>query len=164
MEQRKTNLWIFGIIATLTAIILLIFVIAGGCSMTVAEFREKAEQEINEALSSSSHDLRKYVENAHKTVTVHTAYVSALQITTKDGSNNAGVEGKNIRRIHLEITTRWDGMIHKNGYTVVGIDVENINGEGKVTNTRIIKTDALINTEDPNFWHEVGAAAALLLL
>ena len=131
--------------------------------MTVAEFREQAEQEINKALSSPSHDLRKYVENAHKTVTVHTAYVSDLQITTKDGGNNAGVEGKNIRRIHLEITTRWNGMIHKNGYTVVGVDLENINGEGKVTNAGIIRTDALINTEDPKFWYEVGTAVALLL-
>ena len=163
MEQRKTIPWIIGIIATLTAIILLIFVIAGGGSMTVSEYREKAEQEINKALSSSSHDLRKYVENAHKTVTVHTAYVSDMQITTKDGSNNVGVEGKNIRRIHLEITTRWDGMIHKNGFTVIGTDLENINNEWKVTNSEIVRTDAIVNTEDPKFWYKVGAAAALVL-
>ena len=81
----------------------------------------------------------------------------------EDGSANVGVEGNNIRRINLEITTRWDGMIHKNGYTVIGIEIENINGEGKVTSAGITRTDALINTEDPKFWYEVGAAAALLL-
>ena len=86
-----------------------------------------------------------------------------MQITTEDGTNNAGVGGKNIRRLHLEITTRWDGLIHKNGFTVIGTDLENINNEWKVTNSGIVRTDALVNTEDPKFWYEVGAAAALLL-
>ena len=169
-ENTSNGAWIFGIVSVILAVIVCCMMIPEDEAkptkreMTVSEFREAAEQEINKSLSTKEHDLRKFVENAHKTVTVHTAYVSDLQITTKDGSNTAGVEGKNIRRIHLEITTRWDGMIHKNGYTVVGIDLENINGEGKVTNAGIIKTDALVNTEDPKFWYEVGAAAALLLL
>ena len=164
-EGNTNGAWIFGIVSSLAVVIFLVIALASGANdMTVAEFREAAEQEINKALSTSDHDLRRYVENAHKTVTVHTAYVSDMQITTKDGSNNAGAEGNNIRRIHLEITTRWDGMIHKNGHTVVGIDIESINGEAKVTSAGIIRTDAMVNTEDPKFWYEVGAAAALLLL
>ena len=55
-------------------------------------------------------------------------------------------------------------MGHKNGYTVIGIEIENINGEWKATKTGIIRTNALINPEDPKFWYEVGAAAASLLL
>jgi|GEM_PF-1179389 len=166
-EVVSNGAWIFGIIAVLTAItaVIIVGVLDGGTSeITVAEFREAAEKEFNAALSSSNHDLRRRVENAHKTVTVHSAYVSDLRIITKDGSNNAGIEGNNIRRINLEITTRWDGILHKNGYTVVGIEIENISDKWKVTNAGIIRTDAVINTEDPNFWYEVGAAAALLLL
>lgn len=164
-EGVSNGAWIFGIIAVLLAVVILGIMASGDDqpAITVAEFREQAEQEINKALSTSDHNMRKYVENAHKTVTVHTAYVSDLQITTKDGTNNAGVGGKNIRRLHLEITTRWDGLIHKNGFTVIGTDLENINNEWKVTNSGIIKTDAIVNTEDPKFWYEVGAAAALLL-
>jgi len=168
-EGTSNGAWIFGIISVLVTVILIICsgvigALQESAGETVAEFREAAEQEINKALSDSSHNLRRYVENAHKTVTVHTAFVSDLRIITKDGSTNAGVEGNNIRRINLEITTRWDGIIHKNGYTVIGIEIENINGEGKVTSAGIIRTNATVNTEDPNFWYEVGAAAALLLL
>lgn len=166
-EGTSNGAWIFGFVSVLVAVILLFAGAAGevfGSEQTVAEFRETAEKEINAALSSSDHDLRRRVENAHKTVTVHSAYVSDLRLTTKDGSSNAGVDGNNIRRINLEITTRWDGIFHKNGYTVIGIEIENISGEWKVTSAGITRTDAMINTEDPNFWYEVGAAAALLLL
>ena len=159
----STIIRIFGIVSALLAAVLLCSC-GEGNEMTVAEFREKAESGINQALSSSNHDLRRYVEDAHKTVTVHSAYVSDFRVITKDGSTNAGAEGNNIRRVELEITTRWDGMIHKNGYTVIGIEIDNISGEWKATQTGIIRTNALINTEDPKFWYEVGAAAALLLL
>lgn len=166
-EGTSNGAWIFGIASVLIVVILLFAGATGdvfGGGQTVAEFREAAEKEFNAALASPDHDLRRRVENAHKTVNVHSAYVSDLRITTKDGSNNAGVEGNNIRRINLEITTRWDGIFHKNGYTVIGIEIENISGEWKVTSAGITRTDAMINTEDPNFWYEVGAAAALLLL
>ena len=153
-EDQTNGPWIFGIVSLIVMVILLVIGAMGGDSgeVTVAEFREAAEQQLNKDLATPGHGLRQYVENAHKTVTVHTAFVSDLKITTKDGSDNAGVQGSNIRRIHLEITFRWDGIIHKNGYTVVGFEIENINGEGKVTSAGIVRSDALVNTEDPEFW------------
>ena len=131
---------------------------------TVNWCREKMEKELNEKLSQSDNPIVKKVEAAHGTVDVTQAYVSDLSITTKDGSDIAGEHGENIRNISCIITTRWDGYIHKNGTTVVRITWENINGKLQVTNAKIIRTDALINMEDPAFWYEVGGAIAWLLL
>ena len=123
-SPKKRIFWISGSIAVLVVIGLVIFGIYWNYGrMTVEDYQARAEQEINQALSNSGHSLRKYVENAHKTVNVHTAYVSNLKITTKDGSKNVGADGKNIRQIHIEITTRWNGIFHKNGCTVVGVDL-----------------------------------------
>ncbi len=130
---------------------------------TIAEFQESFEHEVNSALESPSHELRRRIEKAHASVSVHTAYISGCRITTKDGSHNAGVDGSNIRRIDLEITTRWDGIIHKNGYTVIGITIENIKGEAQMTDAKIISTNALVNMEDPEFWLDVGSAVIMLM-
>ena len=164
-KGRWSKAWIFGLIAILAAVIVVIVLVCvDNRGMSVADFLEQTEQKINRELSEPDHSFRLYVENAHKTVKVHTAYVSDLKVTTKDGSKHIGAGGKNIRRIYVEITTRWDGMVHKNGYTVVGVDVENINGERKVTNARIVRSDAVVNTEDPKFWYRVGIIVAALLL
>ena len=162
MDSKKLMICIFGVVSVVLVCILLF----SGCGneKTVAEYGEELEWRINNELASSRNDLRRRVENAHVTVTVRSAYVSDLRITTKDGSNTAGADGKNIRRIYLEITTRWDGFIHKNGCTVLGMEYENVNGKMKPTDVRIIRTDALVNTEDPEFWGEIAGTAAILLL
>ncbi|MBO4649156.1 MAG: hypothetical protein J5806_13470 [Lentisphaeria bacterium] len=161
-ENPKKRPWL--IAGAVLAVVIIIITICKACTTTVAEYRETTRQRINYELSSSNHKLRQRVEAAHVTVTVYSAYMSDLQIQTKDGSDNAGSDGSNIQHMHMEITARWNGAIHKGGKTVIGIDFENINGKFEVTSSKIIKTDALVNTEDPNFWYEVGAAAAVLLL
>ena len=136
----------------------------GGDQYTVNWYREKMERELNETLSQQDNSVTKKVEAAHGTVTVKQAYVSDLVIKTKDGSNIAGKHGENIRNIGCSVTTRWDGVFHKNGTTVVRITWENINGQFQVTSAKIIHTDALVNMEDPNFWYEVGGMIGLLLV
>lgn len=165
INEGKTNgPWICGIICFIAAFMLGLCALGMGESeMTVAEYRDAMELAINKDLSTPGHNLHQYVENAHVTVKVYSAYVSNFQVTTKDGSNSAGVDGSNIWRIYLEITTCWDGVIDKNGSTVIGFEIENINGEHQVTKAGIVHTDAMVNTEDPNFWFKVGATLAYLL-
>ena len=104
------------------------------------------------------------VEEAHLTVTVKDAYVSDCQIVTKDGSQNAGnLKGKNVRMISMKITTRWDGIIHSNGKTIIGITLENVGGKIQVTESKIVASNAIINTHDPKFWYALGYSIGTVL-
>ena len=137
---------------------LAIILLGGGCSkkVPVKEFSAKFERDINTALEYRGNAFRKYVEDSHGTVDVRYAYVSDLKVETKDGSDDAGTDGQNIRRIRMEITAIWDGVIHKGGSTVIGIVLENVNGKFEVREPKIIRTDALINLRDSEFWFDTG--------
>ena len=146
----------------LTALAISFF--SAGCSdspKTVAEFANQYEKKINESLANPKNAFRKYVEDDHVTVDVKEAYVSDLKIETKDGSNNTGEGGHNIRKIKMNITTKWDGFFHKDGTTVLGILIENVGGKFKITEQKIVKTDALIH--DLEFWFNAGWIVGVLL-
>ena len=138
---------------------------AAPSKITVAEYREKFEKKLNGELQDRSHPLRKLIEQAHVTVDVTQAYVSRIKIFTKDGADVAEIGGKNnIRRVDVEVSTLWDGVLHKNGKTVLSVTVEDVGGKFQATGHRIIRTDAMVNLEDPKFWVEAGALLGLLLL
>ena len=142
---------------------LLIFYSCGSSPQTLEEYQQECIQSMNKALQDPNNAIKQRIESAHKTVVVTSAHVTRCEATTIDGSNNAGVDGSNIASLKLNIMTRWDGMIHKNGYTVFSIEYDLSGGEYKVKNAGIIETNALVNTEDPEFWYAVGYAAGYLL-
>ena len=160
--------WILGIV--LIGIVVAFFWFGGGSiatpqKITVAEYREKFEKKLNGELQDGGHPLRKLIEQAHVTVDVTQAYVSRIRIFTKDGSDVAEIGGKNnIRRVDIEVSTLWDGVLHKNGKTVLSVTVEDVGGKFQATGHKIIRTDAMVNLEDPKFWVEAGALLGLLLL
>ena len=134
-----------------------------GCGMPVEEYRQKKTKEINDALQSPDHTFRQHVESAHKTVKVKKAYVSSMSITTKDGKSRISDES-DIERIEMQISAQWDGVFHKNGETVLQVTYENSGGELKVSQAKIVKTDALINIKDPQFWLKAAASVVTLLV
>ena len=127
--------------------------------MTVEEVRHKIVDTFNEQLSSSTCPVRKRIEDAHGTVTVSHAYVLKCDVTTTDGSDKA----KNISLVTVTIRFNWDGILHKGGTTDLEVD---LTAEGKCTRSRIVRTDAMVNMEDEDFWYDVGQGigAALLAL
>ena len=170
---KKNNTWLICSIAAVVLIGLITLVCISVNSPTslspkrtvsVADYREHIEKIINNQLMNTDNNLRKMVEDAHLTVTVTQAYVSDCRILTKDGSKNAGsLNGKNVRSVSMKITTRWDGNIHKNGKTIIGLTMENIGGKIQITESKIIYTDALVNIADPKFWYNVGFAIGTLI-
>ena len=165
-EEKKSvqKKWLWGLAAGI--VLLLVLFYPGSClnTVTISEYQEHIEQKINKQLGDSRHELRKMVENAHLTVNVTNAYVSRCAAETKDGSNDAGgYSGKNIRKVSMNITTRWDGLLHKGGETIVGIELENVNGNVQITKAAIIKSDALININDPKFWYNVGFTLGMMI-
>ena len=161
VQKNKKTAWI------IIGALLLIggFVWWANREYTVAEFCQKAEQKINMSLQSDDSPIKRKVENAHLTVTVRDAYVSSMRVTTKDGSNSAGdATGSNVRSMKVTITTKWDGLFHKNGTTIVDLSYERVRDKWQVTDAKITYTDAWINIEDPEFWFVVGSALVVFLI
>ena len=156
----KSTTWFLAIFV----IGIVIFYFSGSRPQTLEAYKQECIQSINQALKDPNNAVKQRIESAHKTVVVTSARVTYCEATTIDGSNNAGVNGSNIASLKLNIMTRWDGMIHKNGYTVFSIEYDLSGGNCEVKNAGIIETDALVNTENPEFWYGVGCAAAYLLL
>lgn len=134
-----------------------------GCGVSVEEYRQRKIKEVNDALQYPDHLFRQQVESAHKTVDVKTAYVSDMRITTKDGKSRI-INESDIQRIEMTITSKWDGYFHKGGETVLQVTYENTDGKLKASQAKIIKTDAMINTKDPNFWLRAAASVVTLLV
>ncbi len=116
---------------------------------TVNDAKQKLCRELNEELKKPECPLRKWIENAHGTVFVKYAHVLTCDMTTIDGSENAGKDDGNIRSAVVDIKFVWDGIFHKGGYSVLRLDIDAQN-PANLTG-KIIKTDALINLEDPKF-------------
>ena len=122
---------------------------------SIEEYSEEIERKFNNDLKSRDNPLRKRIENAHITVTVKSAYVSNIKITTKNGKKRI-LKESDIRRIEIEFTTIWDGIIHRNGKTIFSLVVEDT-GEGlQPIEAEITYTDAWFNIEDPMFWFKAG--------
>lgn len=124
--------------------------------MTVEEVRHKIVDTLNEELSSSTCPFRKRIEDAHGTVTVSHAYVLKCDVMTTDGSDKE----KNISLVTVTIRFNWDGIVHKGGTTNLEVD---LTADGKCARSRIVRTDAMVNMEDKDFWYDVGYGIGALL-
>ena len=130
--------------------------------VTVDEFLHANRQELDSELQRSDNPIRKQIEDAHVTVTVTSAQVTGADATTRDGSHLAGgAEGHNIATVHFKILFYWNGVIQQGGHSVLEIDVDW--QAQKVVKSEITETDAMINTQDPSFWFNVGSAIGLML-
>lgn len=154
---------------TFLSIIIVALLIWGGCRLfsnseeTVAEYRSRIEQKLNTELNNPSNSVRRRVESAHGTVLVKSANISAISVRTKDNSDNAGENGSNVSELKVTVMTRWDGILHKDGYTEFNIVYDMSAQKPYVKEAGIVKTNAQINFEDPNFWFSVGSILLLLI-
>lgn len=129
-------------------------------SMSVAQYSKIIEDRLNEELSDPLCIVRSQIKNIHGTVKVTSAHVSDIRVKTKDGSYNAGVEGNNVREVEVKIMTRWDGVFNSGGYTEFRIKYDITGTRPPVVSAGVVRTNAIVNLECPEFW----AAVATLLL
>ena len=169
VRKKTVSLWKSGrygkVMLCVAALLALWFVWPSGkgeaediieAEMTVEDVRHKIVDDLNGELASPSCLVRKRIEDAHGTVTVSHAYVLKCDVTTTDGSDKA----KNISLVTVTIRFNWDGIIHKGGTTDLEVD---LTADGKCTRSRIVRTDAMVNMEDENFWYNVGYGIGALL-
>ena len=164
VRDKTVSLWKSGIkgkaILCVVALLALWFIWPSGNGIaeakTVGEVRQKIVGLLNAELSNPSSKLRKRIEDAHATVTVSHAYVLKCDVTTFDGTDKA----KNISLVTVTIRFNWDGIVHQGGTTDLEVD---LTADGKCVRSRIVRTDAMVNAEDPDFWYNVGYGIGALL-
>lgn len=167
VRNKTVSLWKSGrngkVILCVAALLALWFVWPSGkgeaereAEMTVEDVRHKIVDTFNEQLSSSTCPVRKRIEDAHCTVAVSHAYVLKCDVMTTDGSDKA----KNISLVTVTIRFNWDGIVHKGGTTDLEVD---LTADGKCVRSRIVRTDAMVNVEDSDFWFKVGYDIGALL-
>ena len=129
---------------------------------TVDQFKDYFVQKTNAELANPESGLRKYIEDAHLSVTVSKAYVRDCAVTTVDGSNLVGNEFSNLDEVSLTIRFYWDGILDRDGHTDLNLTYD-VRAE-KVKNAEMGESTAIINIKDPKFWLGVGEALALCFL
>lgn len=160
--KDNTPWLIAGIIGAIVVLGILLFVCKGTLfhRQTVDEWCAKTTERLNRELAKPDCPMRKQIENAHLTVKVRYARIISLTAQTLDGTNNTN-DGKNIASYHAKVEFTWDGYIQKGGYSILEIkyDVQN----QKMIRADISQTNAMFNTEDPDFWFNVGWGIGALL-
>lgn len=127
---------------------------------TVSDFRDETIRDVNAELSKPSSNLKTFIEDAHVTVTVTSANVVRCDVTTIDGTDKAGRGDSNIAQVSLLIRFQWQGILDT-GYSDLRLvyDAQN----DRLLKSEIEYTTALINTQDPDFWWDVGAVIGTAL-
>ncbi len=160
-QEGHPFLLVAGIVGAIVVLGILFFVFKVGQKsketpfhrQTVEEWCAQTEAELNNELAKYDCPVRKFIEDAHITVNVRQAKVVCLTAATLDGTDFSN-GGRNIHSFRAQIKFIWDGIIQKDGYSILEIvyDCQN----DKFVKSEIIETNAQFNTEDPNFWFGVG--------
>lgn len=127
----------------------------------LGSYESRVTDNFNRELRNPGNPIRRFVERAHLTTTVRSAKVEKCNAETIDGSWDPGEKLENLASVKLLIRTRWDGIFHKNGYSVCELFYRFEKGEPTLTSARIVDTDAMI--KDGEAWLAVGLAGVILL-
>lgn len=130
---------------------------------SVEQYRSEIVHTMNSVLKDKDNHLHRRVESAHGTVTVYKAFVSHCEIVMHDTSGRVKKDESNVKQIRMEITFYWNGIIHQGGHTVLRLILDNAGDEWMINTAKIVETDALVNTEDPDFWIGVGSLLLMSL-
>jgi len=114
----------------------------GGSTSTDAA-EENIRADLQKLLGEKGNNVKSFVEEAHRTVTVRSLKVTKCEISTLDGSSELNEDLSNLDRMDIELLAQWDGWFHKNGETVVGYSLLP-DGDGglKTTPFRVVSTTA----------------------
>ena len=123
------------------------------CGQRVSSWQEAKIASLNAELQKPEHPLRLRVQERHLTVTVKEAKVSHLKTKTKHDLGWTGWNDCVLENCTFDVTFTWDGVLHKNGKTVLRIVMNPINN--KVSSVEVIHTDAAINIGDQETWNSL---------
>jgi hypothetical protein len=129
----------------LVALIILVPVMLRPAGGDIDEFARHWRAQQTHELTQSS-DVKAYIESTHPLVTFKGATVDSVNVTTRDGSQSAGVNGANVTEIDFMVTYFWSGPVQENGHTKVRHLLDFPSRQMK--NSKIIETTALVTIDD----------------
>ena len=121
MTQGKIRSLILTVMGILLAGFWLYAVFGGGMepAKTALELGGDVRAQIQAELAAEDNAVRKFVEYAHRTVTVKSLELLKCEVTTIDGTDAVNADLSNIRKIEVVILAVWDGWFAKNGRSEV---------------------------------------------
>lgn len=131
-------------------------------NQTKADYVSAFVADTQKLLNEPQNMFFKFVEEAHVSVTAKSATVKSCSADTIDGSDLAGQNDENISRVYLCVTVKWDGILHKDGYSDVSIVIDA--QQDQIIEAAITDSNAAVNINDPEFWKGIGEMGAILLL
>jgi hypothetical protein len=155
--------WIVAAAATLLflavgAVLVSVLLRPGGDN--IDEFAQHWRAQQTQELTQSP-DVKAYIEGTHPLVTFKGANVGSVELTTCDGSQNAGSNGSNVSEIDFVVTYYWRGPVQENGHTVVRHLLDFPSKQMK--DSKIIETTALVTIDDASLT-QLGMFLVPLLL
>lgn len=97
---------------------------------------------IQSGLAAENNEVRKFVEYAHRTVTVKSLELVKCEVTTTDGAEAVNADLSNIREVEVVIRAVWDGWFARNGKSEVRYTLVPRDGKLHPTPFRIAETTA----------------------
>lgn len=151
LKSRRNCLFI-GIGVVAIALLCMTGIVSTG-ERTASDYKNEIQQVIDEELAKSDSMLKKRIEDAHLTVKVTSTRIVRCDVSTLDGTERAGKDDSNIDKVSMLIRFNWNGVFDI-GYTDLRFvyDAQN----DRVLKSEIEYTTAMFNSEDPDFWWDVG--------
>jgi len=129
----------------LVALIILMSVMVRPAGGDIDEFARRWRAQQTHELTQSP-DVKAYIESTHPLVTFKGATVDSVNVTTRDGSPSAGLNGGNVSEIDFVVTYFWRGPVQDNGRTTVRHLLDFPSKQMK--DSKIIDTTALVTMDD----------------
>ena len=136
-----------------SAIAALLMTCLVSCGQRIEEWKSQKTEEINAALADTNHPFRQMVQERHLTVKVRDAKVAAMEVQPHHDFSWTGWDNCNIKSFEVDITFTWDGIIHKNGETVLRVAM--LLGATEAEYVKVIRSDAAINLGNEEEWQKL---------
>lgn len=133
----------------------------GNSGPSVEDYRLQFISKMDEDLADPENFIRKKIENAHWTVKTSSARVTACSVYSVDGSDRGGKGYSNISEVDFIVTTFWDGILQKGGFTEIRMTIDAKSGQVKTC--AYVGGNATFNVETID-WFKVGETVAPYVL
>jgi hypothetical protein len=162
MTKHDTKQPVLAVVMIVSGIIVLLglALFFGTKRQTVQSHLETFRQKLEKELNTPNNDYARHIEDIHVTVTYKGGHVKSLSAKTVDGTDNAGVKGKNISEITFVVTAYWDGLVQSDGYTEMSITWDN--QAQQVRSVRYLESNAMFNAATVD-WMVVGKALGAMI-
>ena len=144
MTQRKIRVLILTLLGILLAGFWLYALFAGGAPQAKSPQNLSGDIRamVQGGLAAGDNEVRRFVEYAHRTVTVKSLEIVKCEVVTIDGDERINADLSDVREVEVVIRAVWDGWFAKNGSTEVRYTLIPKDGKLHQTPLRIVGTTA----------------------